>query len=429
MKCIQRNFLAAVLAATLVAPAGAASLLPPQNGDLVAPKALDATVSNKRGVVLESAPLQFSWALDPTVAVEPSQPALLESKGYWLDVDAADLRKGVRIDTSAPGAVVHLSPIAGAAALRVEALQLMQDGAAIPVSARFERSADSVALKSAGMAVQDGSVIVQLATGLGEGEVELKSTAARGQYLLQVFEPSSEVVLEAKADRVAAFAGGGVAVSVALQDGQDALAFEARGQLVGPDGEAIALPLVRLSDGSLEGRVALPENAGDGGALWELQVFGGGLRDGRTVQRDIRVPVAVARPTAALAGGLVFNPVTLRAEVGVNAASFGRYELRAVLFATAPDGVARPVSAAHGAALLPAGTGTLTLSFDRAHLPAGYGAPFELRELALKDQGRMGDLETRALAYRSEGAARVRSAAPIPGPAPRLPRGASVRER
>ena len=36
-----------------------------------------------------------------------------------------------------------------------------------------------------------------------------------------------------------------------------------------------------------------------------------------------------------------------------------------------------------------------TDQFARAHLPAGYGAPFEVRELELNDQGRMAPIESR----------------------------------
>jgi len=89
----------------------------------------------------------------------------------------------------------------------------------------------------------------------------------------------------------------------------------------------------------------------------------------------------------------------------------------------------RPLAAAHGAATLPTRTATLTLGFNRTHLAEGFGASFELRELALKDRGRLGDLDTRALAYRSEGAAPVSSTTPVPGPAPCLPRGTLVQER
>jgi len=37
----------------------------------------------------------------------------------------------------------------------------------------------------------------------------------------------------------------------------------------------------------------------------------------------------------------------------------------------------------------------LVLQFDRSHVPAGYGAPYEVRQLELHDQSRMAPLESR----------------------------------
>jgi hypothetical protein len=55
----------------------------------------------------------------------------------------------------------------------------------------------------------------------------------------------------------------------------------------------------------------------------------------------------------------------------------------------------RPVSEAHSAAWMKRGKGMLVLQFDRAHLPQGYDAPFEVRQLELNDQSRMAPLESR----------------------------------
>lgn len=41
------------------------------------------------------------------------------------------------------------------------------------------------------------------------------------------------------------------------------------------------------------------------------------------------------------------------------------------------------------------GDGMLVLDFHHKHLPAGYGAPFEVRQLDLHDQTRVAPLETR----------------------------------
>jgi len=40
------------------------------------------------------------------------------------------------------------------------------------------------------------------------------------------------------------------------------------------------------------------------------------------------------------------------------------------------------------------------LAFDREHVPAGYGAPFEVRQLELNDQTRLALVESRSRAVR-----------------------------
>ncbi|UUS15313.1 hypothetical protein NMB32_05610 [Stenotrophomonas sp. CD2] len=61
----------------------------------------------------------------------------------------------------------------------------------------------------------------------------------------------------------------------------------------------------------------------------------------------------------------------------------------------------KPVAQAHAAAWFDGpGAGQLVLPFDQAALPAGFGAPYELRDLQLQDQSRMAPIESRALALR-----------------------------
>ena len=130
-------------------------------------------------------------------------------------------------------------------------------------------------------------------------------------------------------------------------------------------------------------------------------MFAGAVDNGSRVQRDARTAISVAQPTARLAGSYRFDPARLAFTAPVQVGAPGRYELRATLFATGSDGIARPVSEAHSAVWFDKGMAALSLGFDRAHLPTGYGAPYEVRYLELKDQSRMGQLETRELALRS----------------------------
>lgn len=333
---------------------------------------------------IERAPVSFAWKLDPNAALSAPQPHVAQSREYWQTVDASALRQGVSVKTSAPGALIRVSPARGARALDQNALRI--NGAS--GAARIERLASAKQLADAGMDVQDGTVIAKLAPEAGAGAYMLRATQAEGRYLVHVFEPQSSDVLNAAADRQHALAGDTVRVNVGFDRAGKRAQAQADALLVAPDGRS--WPVAVGKDGAA--RVKLPANAGNAQGLWEVQVFASA--DG--IQRDARTAFAVAAPTARFKGQFAFNAATMRMALPVQAGSVGRYEARGTLYATASDGQMRPVSQAHSAAWMNRGNGMLVLQFDRSHLPAGYGAPFEVRDLSLNDQSRMAPLESRA---------------------------------
>ncbi|KAG0923616.1 hypothetical protein G6F32_014210 [Rhizopus arrhizus] len=134
---------------------------------------------------------------------------------------------------------------------------------------------------------------------------------------------------------------------------------------------------------------------GPGVVQAQLQVFA--QADG--VLRDGKVAFAVARPTARFSGQATPDPASRQVALPLQVAAAGRYEARGTLYATARDGQLKPVAQAHAAAWFDGpGAGQLVLPFDQAALPAGFGAPYELRDLQLQDQSRMAPIESRALA-------------------------------
>lgn len=349
----------------------------------------------------ERAPLQYAWALDPAAEVAAPAVEVTESRSFWRTVEAAELKAGVALELSAPGAVIQLSPAAGARALDPGALQL-HDAGRQPVGLRRY---DSAQLQQAGMAVNAGTALVT-AAGATAGRYSVQADGAAGSYVLQVLEPNSPVVLRARTDRHVALAGGQLALQVDLDGVQTAPAslaarlkaspLAAEGLLVAPDGRSWPVPLRAARDGGLAASVSLPAAGSDAPGLWELQVFAeqGGIA------RDTRLAFAVARPTARLAGNIRAAGLDdLRFPLQLGAP--GRYEVRATLFATAADGVMRPVAQGHSAAWFgAAGRGELALSFAGVELPAGYGAPYELREVEVHDQSRLAPIERRARALR-----------------------------
>ncbi|WP_339828298.1 DUF4785 domain-containing protein, partial [uncultured Arenimonas sp.] len=258
-------------------------------------------------------------------------------------------------------------------------------------------------LQKAGMDVSDGTVIVQLDDSVGQGRFQLQLGKASGRYLVHVFEPRSDLVLVAQSERGRLLAGDTVEVATSLQKGDSALAGGVvQAQLVSPSGQSWPLA---VSKGKAVGQ--LPLDADPTPGLWEVQLFAGAASKDGPVQRDARTAIEVSRPTARLGGGYAFDPGAVKFSLPVQVAAPGRYELRGVLYATGPQGALQPVAQAHSASWFDAGERKLDLAFGPGNLPMGYGAPFELRFLELKDQTRLGTLETREVALR-EGVRRTR---------------------
>lgn len=383
MRTLQISALAALAAASLTAfatqpllPAGGNDQVPTRLASLPAPTGQ-----------FERAPVSFSWALDPSESLSTPETHVAESRESWQTVEGAELARGVDLTLTAPGAMIRVSPTGGAARLKPADIHVQSNGKV----ARLEQAAGAAELKAAGMDVDPGTTVVKLGREHTGGRYQLHADGAKGRYVVHVFEPDSDLVLHAKADRSHALNGESIAVDVAVTRGNRAVAAQAEALLVAPDGSSRAVPVSRNRNGNLSARAKLPADSGSTAGLWELQVFAN--VDG--VPRDARTAFAVANPTARFKGDYASNTRLLRVALPVEAGSVGRYEARGTLYASGPDRVQRPVAQAHAAAWFAGGDGILVLDFDRAHVPAGYGAPFEVRQLELHDQTRLAPLEIR----------------------------------
>ena len=376
------------LAAACLAAAGiahAARPMLPSGGDDQVPQRL-AVVPAPTGAI-ERKPVSFAWALDPGAELSAPEPRAAQSREYWMTVDGADLQRGVALPMSAPGALVRVSPATGAAGLRSADFSVARAGRAVQIASL----ADATSLRAAGMAATAGTQVLRLGANSGAGNSLLRAANASGDYVVHVFEPNSDRLLFARASRNHALAGDTMRVAIDGRSGTRAVAAVSQALLVAPDGSSRPVPVRKARGGGLVAVFALPGRGATDKGLWELQVFA----DVDGVPRDARTAFAVALPTARFAGDYTADARSLRVGLPVQAASPGRYEARGTLYATAPGGALRPVSEAHAAAWMRPGTATLVLAFPRAHLPAGYGAPFEVRDLELNDQGRMAPLESR----------------------------------
>lgn len=386
--------LIACLATLAFSPAQAGTLLPPGAADQSPTKLVASPLPEGQ---FERAPVAVAWAMDPAAALAVDAPYLAQSREYWSAVDAGELKAGFALTTTAPGALVRISPSDYTKSGSVDPgeVRLLREGQPLAASA-FKRLASAGELKAAGMDVPDGSVIVQLDEAVGQGRFQLQLSKASGRYLVHVFEPRSDLVLKAQADRSRLLAGDSIEVAATLQQGKSALAGGVmQAQLVSPSGQTWTM---QFANGKATGQ--LPVDADPTPGLWEVQLFAGAASKDGPVQRDARTAIEVSQPTARLGGDYGFDPGAMKFSLPVQVAAAGRYEVRGVLYATNASGETRPVAQAHSANWLESGERKLDLDFGPGNVPMGYGAPFELRLLELKDQTRLGTLETRELALR-----------------------------
>jgi len=374
--------------ATLPQPAQASQPLLPHGGHDQVPARLVALPTPQGD--FERAPVRYAWPLDPQRELSEAEPFQAESREFWQTVDAAKLKRGFDVDLSAPGALIRVTPAKGARALQQPDVRLLGNGRAVAMAP----TASATQLRAAGMAVPAGTVVMKIADDHGSGRYHLQSQAADGRYIVHVFEPGSPVALLARADRSHALVGDTIGLDVAMNDAGREQQAQAGALLVSPDGTS--RPIGLRSDGShLRAKVRIPADAGHLPGLWELQVFASGDNG---IQRDARVAFAVSQPTARLAGDYTADRRARRVQVPVETATAGRYEVRGTLYATGPGKTLRPVAQGHSAAWFEPGRGVLALDFGTVKLPAGYGAPFELRQLELQDQIRGSLIEVRARA-------------------------------
>jgi hypothetical protein len=408
MPILKHSLLAAALMAASLAHAGPqrGELLPAAAGDLV-PTTLSAA---KRAPVapLETEAVSFAWAIAADSDLQAAAPYVAESREFWSLQSPAQLAKGFEFAISSPGALIRISPAEGrkAAAVTLDALMLSFDGRPLVEGAGILRSATAEQVKALGADFGDGSLVVQLDPALGRGQLELRLVKAGGRHLIHVLEPGSDQVLTLSTDRDVAIAGSRLGVFVDWRDGEQSQRPDlVQGVITAPDGRSFDLQFRADDSGRYFADTKLPSAAADVPGLWEVHGFAAATVDGLDLLRDAKTSFALSEPSARLAGGFSaqHDDQGLHLQLDVEAGAAGRYELRGTVYGTRADGSLVPFAVAHAARMLEPGLAAISLELQATLIAeAGVGAPFELRELALSNQGTMSRIEQRAVALRLE---------------------------
>ena len=409
---IKIKILAAALVVALSAPAiaGDLTLSAPGATDTVPAKL--STAITKNASQLESAPLQFAWRLDETAPLSAvSAPHQTASKEYWDTRSASELSNGVLIPTTAAGAIVRLSPAAGASnkALEARRVVITKDGRSYADGSGMQTVADSEELAKGEAAFPAGSTVFRIDPALGAGAFKMQVPQATGATIVHVFEPNSSLHLDLKADRTAYQAGGVIKVDAQLRDGDQVLkAAEISGMITSADGQVREFAFVANRAGGYSAELPADLKSAASRGLFEIQTFVSASSSKGRVLRDARTAFAYSVPSARLTGAARTVAVKMRdpvvyLEFDVEVAIPSRYQIGAVLYGTDAKGAKVPLAMAQSAQLLDAGVHGLTLLYGPDVLDgAKAGAPYEIRDLQLVNQADMGLQEQRVHALTLE---------------------------
>lgn len=390
-------------------PVDRATLFPAGPGDLAA-EMLTAPVAAKAAVEVPREAVTYSHGVEADMVLAPAtEPFVKTSREYWVEVSAAELRAGVPVYTLAPGALVRLNPATGTdaglaekAALDPRALVLLdRDGRRFAGDAGMELLVDAAALAKSGAPFPAGTSAFRVAEELGAGPFELRAEGLAGdaRYVMHVFDRASDVALALTTDRRTYLHGDTLTIEARLVRGDASLAArEIDGYVTSPAGRAFPVTFSRKADGAYRAKLVLDALETPAPGLWEVHASANGRVDGAVTMRFARTAFGCAVPSARLDGTVkLATGDALTVRLGLEVAAAGRYDLRGVLFGTSADGTLEPVGVAQAAAWLDAGAGNLELSFPTGLFEGrDLGAPFEVRDLRLMDQGRLGVLHRQA---------------------------------
>jgi len=406
-------------ALAVMGTAHAQSLLPAADGDLAAQR-LDTGLRAQEwtSVHSETAALNYQRSLLDAPAAKPgfagsvprTAPAagldrtrFAESRQYYIDTDGAALGRGIELPLTAPGAVIRVSA-AGRASLSLDNVGLRHNGRSVAAEGFTDASASGLSLRGAGWSVPENTVAFRLNKRVGAGTLNLivEGLASDAPVLVHVHEPNSPYVARLELNRQAFLAGQTLEAALEVRHPGGQMIPRAAGMMLRADEDAIGnMMRPRASDGVWQITTAA-RAAEVPGTLQEVHAHVDTVIDGIRVRRDLSQAVAIAPAMARLTGDVqIRREAGLNLALGVETALQGRYQLRGTLYATDKRGEMQPVALAESAAVLDAGSSFLGLQFDLdAARSAGYGAPFELRDLSLFDQGRLLLLERRAVGLR-----------------------------
>lgn len=304
--------------------------------------------------------IQHQWS----VATTSLQPLKLnnvqKSFSYKKVVSAGELEAGVTLPTTAPGAVLRVTPIHHKVLPKLEIVTPNKH----PINLK---KASFLYSENNAMDTDLQQIMFELKPELGSGEFILHSKNTLTQtstlktnysYTISVYEKASPFFLQVGTDSVHYQYGDTVTATISINAGSYE-SNDLNAYVIDSNEQKIPLALTKIHENTFQGSIKLASELNDRGKNWHIEVDTvGGL-----IKRSGHCAFSYAIPSASLLDIKKTSLKPLAFIATVNVATASRYALQTVLFQRNSQGEKVPVKTVQKAQWLEPGVHQIEVSF------------------------------------------------------------------
>lgn len=358
--------------------------------------------------------------------ISTNKPISFKAKGYtsisdeyWFEATGKQLKAGVELAISAPGALVRLSGkqakdihSAQTKGIDPNSVQLFKNNKKL--SSPFSQKVSQQEFATAN--IFPNSSAMKLNKDLGKGAFTLKVNDYlddNQRYIVNVKEKNAEYKLHLSLPKQSYMQGQKINVTSQLKATSTNKAVLIQGRPVAyiktPSGERKSL---NFTENGNQFQFTVPTNltSAKRGQLYELYVETENSTDGLKVKRNAKVAFAVAQPTARIQTVAKLNQDSVSinkneammkkasipnfVDINLQVASEGRYEVSAMIYGTTDKKLSLPFMLSRSAYYLTPGEHTVKLQLDSNIIESsGLKTPYIVKNVRLMDQSRMALLQ------------------------------------
>jgi hypothetical protein len=359
-------------------------------------------------VVIEKAAVHFSQR------ISTNKPISFKAKGYtsisdeyWFEATGKQLKTGVELAISTPGALVRLSGKHAkdkhspqTKGIDPSSVQLFKNNKKL--STPFSQKVSQQEFATAN--IFPNSSAMKLKSELGKGVFTLKVNDYlddNQRYVVNVKEKNTEHKLHLSLAKQSYMQGEKINFTSQLKATSTNKPTLTQGRpaayIKTPSGERKMLDFIQNGN-EFEFTVPASLAPTKRGQLFELYVETENNTKGLKVKRNAKVAFSVAQPTARIEGVAKLNQdnptVTDFVDINLQVVSEGRYEISAMIYGSRGKKLSLPFMLSRSAYYLTPGDHTVKLQLDTNIIrDSGLKAPFTVKNIRLMDQSRMALLQ------------------------------------